>query len=129
VWIVIASEALLFAGLFALYASYRHEYTTAFEAGVLARMQAKLIAPIAPSRKCQNCFLTGFPPLVMADVRRPISGELPWCRFSIAGSLADNDRMTANQTTRKLFFNENSSGRPSSRGSAYWFSPAACSFP
>lgn len=34
VWIVIASEALLFAGLFALYASYRHQYTDAFEAGV-----------------------------------------------------------------------------------------------
>jgi len=34
VWIVIASEALLFAGLFALYATYRSEYTATFEAGV-----------------------------------------------------------------------------------------------
>jgi cytochrome c oxidase subunit 3 len=34
VWIVIGSEALLFAGLFALYASYRSEYTAAFRAGV-----------------------------------------------------------------------------------------------
>lgn len=34
VWIVIASEALLFAGLFALYANYRKEYPTAFIAGV-----------------------------------------------------------------------------------------------
>jgi cytochrome c oxidase subunit III len=39
VWIVIASEALLFAGLFALYAAYRTEYTTAFEAGVRADLQ------------------------------------------------------------------------------------------
>ncbi len=39
VWIVIASEALLFAGLFALYASYRSEYTSAFEAGVRADIQ------------------------------------------------------------------------------------------
>jgi cytochrome c oxidase subunit 3 len=34
IWIVIASEALLFAGLFALYAAYRHEYPRAFAAGV-----------------------------------------------------------------------------------------------
>ncbi|HEX5058365.1 MAG TPA: cytochrome c oxidase subunit 3 [Kofleriaceae bacterium] len=34
VWIVIASEALLFSGLFTLYASYRHEYASAFDAGV-----------------------------------------------------------------------------------------------
>ncbi len=34
VLIVIASEALLFAGLFALYASYRSEYHAAFDAGV-----------------------------------------------------------------------------------------------
>jgi cytochrome c oxidase subunit III len=39
VWIVVASEALLFAGLFALYASYRNEYTAAFEAGVRADIQ------------------------------------------------------------------------------------------
>jgi cytochrome c oxidase subunit 3 len=32
VWIVIASEALLFAGLFALYISYRAEYPVAFHA-------------------------------------------------------------------------------------------------
>lgn len=36
VLIVIASEALLFAGLFALYASYRTEYRAAFDAGVRA---------------------------------------------------------------------------------------------
>jgi len=34
VWVVIASEALLFAGLFALYASYRAEYPPMFLAGV-----------------------------------------------------------------------------------------------
>ena len=34
VWIVIASEALLFSGLFTLYASYRSEYGVAFAAGV-----------------------------------------------------------------------------------------------
>jgi len=34
VWIVIASEALLFAGLFALYWSYRGEYPAAFSSGV-----------------------------------------------------------------------------------------------
>jgi len=39
VWIIIASEALLFAGLFALYASYRVEYATAFAAGVAADKQ------------------------------------------------------------------------------------------
>lgn len=39
VWIVIASEALLFAGLFALYAGYRSQYTSAFEAGVRADIQ------------------------------------------------------------------------------------------
>src|SRR5207244_3776791 len=31
-WIIIASEALLFAGLFALYASYRAEYPREFHA-------------------------------------------------------------------------------------------------
>ncbi|HEY4240384.1 MAG TPA: cytochrome c oxidase subunit 3 [Kofleriaceae bacterium] len=36
VWIVIASEALLFAGLFALYAAYRVQYPQAFAAGVRA---------------------------------------------------------------------------------------------
>ncbi len=39
VWIVIASEALLFAGLFALYTSYRAEYGAAFGAGVSADVQ------------------------------------------------------------------------------------------
>jgi cytochrome c oxidase subunit 3 len=39
VWIVIASEALLFAGLFALYAAYRNEYSYAFEQGVRADIQ------------------------------------------------------------------------------------------
>jgi cytochrome c oxidase subunit III len=39
VWIVIASEALLFSGLFALYACYRIEYTGAFEAGVRTDIQ------------------------------------------------------------------------------------------
>lgn len=34
VWIVIASEALLFAGLFALYTNYRTEYPRAFAEGV-----------------------------------------------------------------------------------------------
>lgn len=38
VWIVIASEALLFAGLFALYATYRSEHTHAFEAGIRANI-------------------------------------------------------------------------------------------
>jgi cytochrome c oxidase subunit 3 len=33
-WIFIASETLLFAGLFALYAAYRGEYPDAFQAGV-----------------------------------------------------------------------------------------------
>ena len=33
-WVFIASETLLFAGLFALYASYRSEYPDAFRAGV-----------------------------------------------------------------------------------------------
>lgn len=39
IWIVIASEALLFAGLFALYAGYRSQYTTAFTQGVRADVQ------------------------------------------------------------------------------------------
>jgi cytochrome c oxidase subunit 3 len=39
VWVVIASEALLFAGLFALYASYRTEYPDAFRAGVTLDLQ------------------------------------------------------------------------------------------
>ena len=39
IWTVIASEALLFAGLFALYASYRDEYPLAFEQGVRADYQ------------------------------------------------------------------------------------------
>jgi cytochrome c oxidase subunit 3 len=39
VWIVIASEALLFAGLFALYSTYRSEHTRAFEAGIRANLQ------------------------------------------------------------------------------------------
>ena len=39
IWIVIASEALLFAGLFALYTSYRGEYAHAFAAGVRADIQ------------------------------------------------------------------------------------------
>lgn len=39
VWTVIASESLLFAGLFALYASYRTEYRSTWEAGVLADYQ------------------------------------------------------------------------------------------
>ena len=39
VWTVIASEALLFAGLFALYASYRSEYPLAFDAGVTLDIQ------------------------------------------------------------------------------------------
>lgn len=34
VWTVIASEALLFAGLFALYWSYRAEYPAQFDAGI-----------------------------------------------------------------------------------------------
>jgi cytochrome c oxidase subunit 3 len=34
VWIVIASEALLFSGLFMLYWAYRAEYTSAFRTGV-----------------------------------------------------------------------------------------------
>jgi cytochrome c oxidase subunit 3 len=39
VWIVIASEALLFAGLFALYWNYRNEYPRAFAAGVVDDVQ------------------------------------------------------------------------------------------
>ena len=39
VWIVIASEALLFAGLFALYWAYRSEYPQAFHAGVALDIQ------------------------------------------------------------------------------------------
>lgn len=39
VWIVIASEALLFAGLFALYSGYRTEYPRAFGEGVHADIQ------------------------------------------------------------------------------------------
>jgi len=39
VWIVIASEALLFAGLFALYANYRTEYPHAFGEGVQEDIQ------------------------------------------------------------------------------------------
>jgi cytochrome c oxidase subunit 3 len=34
VWLVIASEALLFAGLFGLYTAYRSEYPNAFDVGV-----------------------------------------------------------------------------------------------
>jgi hypothetical protein len=32
---------------------------------------------------------------------RPVSGELLWRRLSVAGSLADNARMTAIQSARK----------------------------
>ena len=39
VWIVIASEALLFAGLFALYWSYRAEYPATFSTGVALDVQ------------------------------------------------------------------------------------------
>lgn len=39
VWIVVASEALLFAGLFALYTTYRNEYASAFDAGVRSNIQ------------------------------------------------------------------------------------------
>ncbi|HTJ44690.1 MAG TPA: cytochrome c oxidase subunit 3 [Kofleriaceae bacterium] len=39
IWIVIASETLLFAGLFALYASYRAEYGHAFSEGVRDDLQ------------------------------------------------------------------------------------------
>lgn len=39
VWIVIASEALLFSGLFALYWSYRAEYPQAFSEGVTLDIQ------------------------------------------------------------------------------------------
>lgn len=39
VWIVIASEALLFSGLFALYWSYRAEYPHAFSEGVSLDIQ------------------------------------------------------------------------------------------
>lgn len=39
VWIVIASEALLFAGLFALYTNYRCEYPQAFAEGVKQDIQ------------------------------------------------------------------------------------------
>lgn len=39
VWIVIASEALLFAGLFTLYAAYRVEYPRAFAEGVVDDIQ------------------------------------------------------------------------------------------
>jgi cytochrome c oxidase subunit III len=39
VWIVIASEALLFAGLFALYAGYRNQYPAVFDAGVREDIQ------------------------------------------------------------------------------------------
>lgn len=39
VWIVIASEALLFAGLFALYTNYRVEYPMSFAAGVQKDIQ------------------------------------------------------------------------------------------
>jgi cytochrome c oxidase subunit 3 len=39
VWIVIASEALLFAGLFALYTTYRAEYPALFDAGVTKDIQ------------------------------------------------------------------------------------------
>jgi cytochrome c oxidase subunit 3 len=39
VWIVIASEALLFAGLFALYTNYRSEYPHAFAEGVKVDVQ------------------------------------------------------------------------------------------
>jgi cytochrome c oxidase subunit III len=39
VWIVIASEALLFSGLFALYWSYRSEYPLEFSTGVTQDIQ------------------------------------------------------------------------------------------
>ncbi|HSN28556.1 MAG TPA: cytochrome c oxidase subunit 3 [Kofleriaceae bacterium] len=39
VWIVIASEALLFAGLFALYWSYRAEFPAQFDAGITHDVQ------------------------------------------------------------------------------------------
>ena len=39
IWIVIASEALLFAGLFALYWSYRSEYPASFSEGISLDIQ------------------------------------------------------------------------------------------
>jgi hypothetical protein len=35
---------------------------TAFDAAVLAKTQATLIAPMTPSRKCRDCSLIGFSP-------------------------------------------------------------------
>jgi hypothetical protein len=43
-----------------------------------------------------------FPPLFCKGRHdRPVSGELLWCRLFIAGSLADNAKMTAIQSARK----------------------------
>src|ERR1700730_17055365 len=53
---------------------------------------------------------------------RPISGELLWCRSSIAGSLADNARMTAIRPARKRILYGNCIWkRPPYQGSAYSF--------
>jgi hypothetical protein len=64
-------------------------------------MQATLIAPIAPSRKCRNCSLIGFPLFCKAGIAGFFSGELLWRRSPIASGLAGNARMTAIKSARK----------------------------
>jgi hypothetical protein len=103
--------------------------STAFDAGAVDRMQAKLIAPITPSRKCRNCSLIGFPLFGNGRYHRPISGELLWCRLSIAGSLADNARMTAIQSARKqILYGKHHLETSSLPGFCLFVSRAAYSF-
>jgi hypothetical protein len=67
-------------------------------------MQATLIAPITPSQNRRNCSLIGFP------------------LFGIAGSLADNAKMTAIQFARKrILYGNTIWKRPPCQGSAYSF--------
>src|SRR5215470_15755919 len=60
-------------------------------------MQATVIAPITPRRKCRDCSLIGFSPLLL---RAGTAGALLWRRTFISGNLADA-RMTAIQSARK----------------------------
>ena len=81
---------------------------TAFATGAVARMQAALIAPMTPSRKCCNCSLIRFPFL-----EPPISTAYCLCRSSIAGSFAYNARMTTISCARKRILQETlGSARP-----------------
>jgi hypothetical protein len=73
----------------------------AFATGAVTTMPATLIAPIMPSRNCRNCSLMRFPFFGIAGITGLLPPTIRWCRSSIAGSFADDVRMTAIQSARK----------------------------